>query len=385
MLRTMSTPESSAAWHELLTAFADFDELFLEGDRAVRGETAVSEGYRWLAALLGQSLDMTLFADPVAPRFADLTTPFRQDRRLGGDNTDCYYSYAVIDPRRTYRVSGAPNDSEMYSLTVYNEPEPGAWPNKTVGLLYDQDMPLAGGRFSCLLGPQRPHGYDGPFIELSEDAHGILTRDYHRNPAAGRRVDWDIDVIDHAGLPDAPDNSDDRVAAALRAALRGAQATLAIAPLVLQERKSAELPDGQSLSHNVLAAPYRTGGATYGYSMQDAVYCLGAFALDADEALIITVRHPQCRFWNLTLWNQFMAAFDSEYGRSGINGGSAVPNSDGSTTIVIARELLEHPNALSTKDHPEGLMAFRWFFAEDLPEQPATTVVPAEQAPRTVS
>lgn len=216
MLRTMSTPESSAAWHELLTAFADFDKLFLEGDRAVRGETAVSEGYRWLAALLGQSLDMTLFADPVAPRFADLTTPFRQDRRLGGDNTDCYYSYAVIDPRRTYRVSGAPNDSDMYSLTVYNEPEPGAWPNKTVGLLYDQDMPLADGRFSCLLGPQRPHGYDGPFIELSEDAHGILTRDYHRNPAAGRRVDWDIDVVDHAGLPEGPDKSDDRVAAALR-------------------------------------------------------------------------------------------------------------------------------------------------------------------------
>ena len=252
-------------------------------------------------------------------------------------------------------------------------------------MLFPSPGPLAGGRFSCLLGPQRPHGYDGPFIELSEDAHGILTRDYHRNPAAGRRVDWDIDVIDHAGLPDAPDNSDDRVAAALRAALRGAQATLAIAPLVLQERKSAELPDGQSLSHNVLAAPYRTGGATYGYSMQDAVYCLGAYALDADEALIITVRHPQCRFWNLTLWNQFMAAFDSEYGRSGINGGSAVPNSDGSTTIVIARELLEHPNALSTKDHPEGLMAFRWFFAENLPEQPATTVVPAQQAPRTVS
>lgn len=119
--------------------------------------------------------------------------------------------------------------------------------------------------------------------------------------------------------------------------------------------------------------------------MQDAVYCLGAFALDADEALIVTVRHPQCRFWNLTLWNQFMAAFDSEYGRSGINGGSAVTNSDGSTTIVIARELLDHPNALSTKDHPEGLMAFRWFFAEDMPEQPATVVVPVEQAPRTVS
>jgi len=126
---------------------------------------------------------MTLFADPVAPRFADLTTPFRQDRRLGGDNTDCYYRDVVIDARRTYRISGARNDSDMYSLTVYNETEPGAWPTKTVGLLYDQDMPL------------------------SDDAHGILTRDHHRNPSAGRRVDGDIEVSDHAGLPTTPENA----------------------------------------------------------------------------------------------------------------------------------------------------------------------------------
>lgn len=382
----MSTPESSSAWHELLSQFADFDKLFLTGDRAVRGEAAVAEGYRWLAALLGQSLDMTLFADPVAPLFADLTTPFRQDRRLGGDNTDCYYSYAVIDPRRTYRVSGTPNDSDMYSLTVYNEPEPGAWPNRTVGLLYDETMTLdADGWFSCLLGPSRPRGYAGPFIELSDDAHGILTRDYHRNPNDGRRVDWHIEVVDHAGLPAVADNSEESVAAALRAALRGAQATLAIAPLILQERNPAELADGQSLSHNMLAPPYRTGGATYGYSMQDAVYCLGGFALEPGEALVISLTHPKCRFWNLTLWNQFMSAYQTEYSRSGINIGSAVPNSDGSMTIVISRELLEHPNALSTKDHPEGLMAFRWFFADETPEQPTTAVVPVDQAPRTVS
>ena len=156
---------------------------------------------------------------------------------------------------------------------------------------------------------------------------------------------------------------------ALRAALRGAQATLAIAPLILQERNPAELADGQSLSHNMLAPPYRTGGATYGYSMQDAVYCLGGFALEPGEALVISLTHPKCRFWNLTLWNQFMSAYQTEYSRSGINIGSAVPNSDGSMTIVISREL----------------MAFRWFFADETPEQPTTAVVPVDQAPRTVS
>ena len=68
MMLPMTKPQSSAAWRELLSAFADFENLFLEGPKAVRGELAVAEGYRFLATMLGLSLDVTLFADPVAPR-----------------------------------------------------------------------------------------------------------------------------------------------------------------------------------------------------------------------------------------------------------------------------------------------------------------------------
>jgi hypothetical protein len=381
----VTSPDSAAAWRELLSAFADFDQLFLDGPKAVRGQHAVAEGYQNLATMLSLSLDMHLFADPVAPRFIDNLTPFRPDRRWGGDNTDCWYSYAVVDPRRTYRVSGSPGESVMYSITVYNEPEPGAWPNRTVGLLYDTDMPLdEHGRFSCVLGPHRPDGYTGPFIELSPDARGIVTRDYHEFPAGARRVDWQIEVIDHAGLPVAPAKSDADIARSLRAALRFARDMYALIPLILTERLPVELADGQSLNTNTLAPPYRAGGATYGYSMQDACYCLGGFALEPDEALVITCRHPKARFWNFTLWNQYMAALDVEYGRAGINSGTAVENSDGTVTLVISRSQLAHPNAISTKDHPEGLMSFRWFHAEDLPEQPTVTLVKAAAAPTTV-
>jgi hypothetical protein len=80
-----------------------------------------------------------------------------------------------------------------------------------------------------------------------------------------------------------------------------------------------------------------------------------------------------------------LAALDVEYGRGGINCGTAVPNSDGSVTIVVSRELLEHPNAISTKDHPEGLMSFRWFHTDELPEHPRTELVPVAEAPRAVS
>jgi Protein of unknown function (DUF1214) len=386
MMLRMSTPESAAAWRELLGAFAEFDYLFLDGPKAVRGQTAVAEGYQNLATMLALSLDMHFFADPVAPRFIDVLTPFRPDRRWGGDNTDCYYGYAVVDPRRTYRVSGAPNDSAMYSLTVYNEPEAGAWPNRTVGLLYDADMTLGDdGRFSCVLGAARPEGYSGPFIELSEDARGILTRDYHEHPETDRRVDWEIEVVDHAGLPATPLKTDSGVATSLRAALRFAQDMYALIPLILVERQPVELADGQSLTSNTLAPPYRAGGATFGYSMQDACYSLGGFSLEPGEALVITSTHPKCRFWNLTLWNQYMAALDVDYGRAGINSGTAVPNDDGSVTIVVSRELLGHPNAISTKNHPEGLMSFRWFHADELPEHPSTVVVPIAEAPHAVS
>lgn len=69
MLAMSSTPQSSAAWRELLGAFADFDKRFLDGPKAVHGELAVTEGYQFLATMLGLSLDVTFFGDPVAPRF----------------------------------------------------------------------------------------------------------------------------------------------------------------------------------------------------------------------------------------------------------------------------------------------------------------------------
>ena len=252
----MPNTKSSAAWRELLSAFADYDELFLQGPKAVRGELAVAEGYQFLATMLGLSLDVAFFGDPVAPRFIDVLTPFRHDRRWGGDNTDAYYGYAVVDPRRTYRISGIPNDSVMYSVAVYNEPEPGAWPNRTIGVLYDEAMPLgADGRFSCVLGPQRPDGSNGPFIALDSDARGVLTRDYHEDPKRGRPVEWAIEVIDHAGLPVVPDKTDDAIAARLTATRRYAQDMFNLVPLILLERKPAELADGQTLSLNVLAPP----------------------------------------------------------------------------------------------------------------------------------
>jgi hypothetical protein len=107
--------------------------------------------------------------------------------------------------------------------------------------------------------------------------------------------------------------------------------------------------------------------------------------LDEDEALVITHRPPSCRFWNLVVWNQFMATFGAQDARCSLNGHSAVTNSDGSVTVVLSNDETTHPNSLTTLGYPRGNLAFRWFLADGVPHRPEVKLVKAADAPTEVS
>lgn len=380
------TYESTAAWHELLDGLRALEGSFLDGDRAVQGEQAVADGYRMLATILGVGLDTYLFAEPTRPVFVDTVTPFRRDRRWGGDNTDAYYAYVVIDPSRSYRISGDRGDSTYFSLTVYNEPSPGAWSDRVIGVVNDSDLTFdADGRFELVLGPSLPEGYDGVFVELAPDAAVGLTRDYQLDPLTGRRVTWEIETLDE---PDPVRHTDAGTARALRSTLAWMQTMFAIVPLAVGVRNDDERHDlGHEISQvaNAFGAPYQVPDMNFGWSATDACYSFGSYDLADDEALVVTHRPPTCRFWSLIVWNQFMAGHHVADGRISVNNGQAVPNADGTVTVVIARSQLDHPNAITTLDQVRGNLAFRWFLADTVPEPPVVALVRIDEAPTAVS
>jgi hypothetical protein len=158
----------------------------------------------------------------------------------------------------------------------------------------------------------------------------------------------------------------------------------AIVPLRLGERIEG---DRHALGHNVaqvaneFAEPYQVPDFNFGWSASDACYSFGSYDLGPDEALVVTHRPPDCRFWNLTTWNQFMAGHNAEDGRTSINMSTAQPNADGTVTVVIARQQLDHPNAIATLDRPRGSLAFRWFLVDAVPARPDVRLVPASEAP----
>jgi hypothetical protein len=370
----MTEHESTTAWRELLATIGELDRSFLEGDRAVADDRHIADGYRMLATTLGVALDTYLFTEPGRPRFVAVNTPFRRDRRWGGDNTDAYYFICPVDPKRRYRISGNKGDSVYFSVTAYNEPSPGAWSDRIVAIVRDTDLEVdADGNFSFELPP-------------TPDAAVLMTRDYQADPLTGRPVVWRIEALDE---PDPIRHSDAQTAASLRASTAWLRTMFAIMPMPVGTRVDDEHGLGHETAHaaNEFADPYQVPDANFGWSARDACYSYGSFVLDDDEALVITHRPPSCRFWNLVVWNQFMATYGASEGpdvRSSINGHSAVANSDGTVTVVLSREMTTHPNSLTTLGYPLGNLAFRWFLADGVPARPEVKLVKVADAPTDV-
>lgn len=369
------THESTAAWQELLATLGDIDRAFLDGDRAVDDDRHVADGYRMLATTLGVAFDTYLFPEPGRPQFVAVNTPFRRDRRWGGDNTDAYYFLCPVDPKRRYRITGNKGDSVYFSVTAYNEPAPGAWSDRIVAIVRDTDLDID------------PNGNFSFEFPATPEAAVLMTRDYQAHPQTGRPVDWHIEALDE---PDPIRHGDAETAVRLRAAAAWMRMMFAIVPLAVGTRVDDEHGLGHETVHaaNEFADPYQVPDANFGWSARDACYAYGSFVLDDDEALVITHRPPPCRFWNLVVWNQFMASYgdpESPLTRSSLNNHSAVPNSDGSVTVVLSREITAHPNSLTTLGYPRGNLAFRWFLSDQVPQRPEVKLVKVTKAPSTPS
>jgi hypothetical protein len=256
-------------------------------------------------------------------------------------------------------------------VTASNEPSPGAWSDRIVAIVRDTDLDIdADGNFS----------FEFP---ATQDAAVLMTRDYQAHPLTGRPVVWKIEALEEA---DPIRHGNAETAANLRAAAAWMRMMFAIVPMPVGTRVDEKHGLGHETAHaaNQFADPYQVPDANFGWSARDACYSYGSFVLDDDEALVITHRPPSCRFWNLVVWNQFMASYGDVDARSSLNNHSAVPNSDGSVTIVLSREITAHPNSLTTLGYPRGNLAFRWFLADAVPARAEVELVKVSDAPTAV-
>ncbi|MFC0080977.1 DUF1214 domain-containing protein [Aciditerrimonas ferrireducens] len=343
------------AWSDLTNALAEATALV---ETSTEDALDRAEGHRFLLRLLSAAEELFVErADPLHPSFTRVTSPIR---KYFGDNPDTVYDSAPLDPTKTYRITGQRGTCCYLAFCVYGSGGPEG--NRIVANLADRDLDLSPeGRFSLVLSPE-PH--PGPWIRLEPDARSVVARQYRANPATEQPASYQIECLD-ATEATPPPLDEQRVA-------RGVSHAATFLRTVAQ--RTAAAAASAARSPNAVSLHSRDGAAAF-FGTPDNAYEAGWFSLEPDQALVLTLRPPACRYWSVQLWDRWMESIDARYHQGSRNHTQVKPEPDGTYRLIIAERDPGVGNWLDPAGHRSGWFCVRWLLATETPS-PTVEVLP---------
>jgi len=308
-----------------------------------RTEQEAIEGMRWILRVLAMATEVAADSNPRQPHFQRMDT---QVRKVGGDNPDAEYHNVTIDGRYDYLITGNIGDVTYFSFTV--AAGQGMIPRYLAGFLADRDLTLDDdGNFTLILSKEKPE-QSGDWIQIPEDASGILVREYIANRATYIPVEMDIKVL--GGNPEYFPPSDEDIANSLIRTSYAYYMLSSLHKLILPELM-------EETNHFVSTDSDMLGGAI---SSEDNLYMIGSFQIGDHEALLVKVTPPQTRYWNLALETRWHETYDYLHRPTSKTLADVEYSVDGTVEFLISHEDTGHPNWLDTSGHNFGFMTFRW-------------------------
>ena len=344
---------SSLASHQ---ALLDFEELLSAAREMVlndaRTEQEAAEGMRWLLRAVAMSVEVAADANPQRPYFQRMDTLVR---KVGGDNPDAEYEFAAIDGQYDYKITGNIGSVRYLGFT-FNAGQ-GTTPRRQFAYLSDKTLELdQDGNFTLILS-QEPTDISGQWVQIPDDASGILVRQYIANRKKEELPTLNIEVL---GSPiQFSPVTDQEIADAI---ISTSYAFLSLT--TLHQRVLPELMEKTNVF--IEATSDSLGGAISG---NDNLYMIGSYQLADDEALIMLVQPPKTRYWNIALESRWHETADYLHRPTSMTLDEVNYNEDGSVEFIVAHKDPGHPNWLDTSGHNFGFITLRWLDAmdEDVP------------------
>ena len=344
---------STLASHQ---ALLDFEELLSAAREMVlndaRTEQEAVEGMRWLLRTVAMSVEVAADANPRRPYFQRMDTLVR---KVGGDNPDAEYEFAAIDGQYDYKITGNIGSVRYLGFT-FNAGQ-GTTTRRQFAYLSDKTLELdQDGNFTLILS-QEPTDTSGQWIQIPDDASGILVRQYIANRKKEELATLNIDVL---GSPiQFSPVTDQEIADAI---IGTSYAFLSLT--TLHHRVLPELMEKTNVF--IKATSDSLGGAISG---NDNLYMIGSYQLADDEALIMLVQPPKTRYWNIALESRWHETADYLHRPTSMTLDEVNYNEDGSVEFIVAHKDPGLPNWLDTSGHNFGFITLRWLDAldEDVP------------------
>ena len=344
---------STLASHQ---ALLDFQDLLSAAREMVlndaRTQQEAVEGMRWLLRAVAMSVEVAADANPRRPYFQRMDTLVR---KVGGDNPDAEYEFAAIDGQYDYKITGNIGSVRYLGFT-FNAGQ-GTTTRRQFAYLSDKTLELdQDGNFTLILS-QEPINTSGQWIQIPDDASGILVRQYIAYRKKEELPTLNIDVL---GSPiQFSPVTDQEIADAI---ISTSYAFLSLT--TLHHRVLPELMEETNVF--IKATSDNLGGAISG---NDNLYMIGSYQLEDDEALIMLVQPPKTRYWNIALESRWHETADYLHRPTSMTLDEVNYNEDGSVEFIVAHKDPGHPNWLDTSGHNFGFITLRWLDAmdEDVP------------------
>ncbi|WP_157976374.1 DUF1214 domain-containing protein [Parahaliea mediterranea] len=314
-------------------------------------ELGQASGALHVLSNLNLGLAMNMYnADPLNPTvFNYMNTHVKQ----GGDNADAFYSGFAVDARYEYRLYGNLGTASYSSFTTVEHADNTPWGGGMGAALYNHELQVSdNGDFELTISA-RPR--QGNWLKITDRDFRITIRQFF--------ADWENEVpmrvtVERIGASEpAPYRSAEQIMQALEHSARWTDLTVDFwqDAMDMFRKYPNEFRSWRELTGDgVNATP---GG--------DPENCF--WQVPHGKALILRVRPPECRYWNLEFNNPWWETMDYRFFLSGTNAHHAVLEDDGELIAVIAHSDPGLPNWLETCGHTEGMMGRRWMFADKNP------------------
>lgn len=343
--------EGNPAYRQLQStqAFIDFENMLKSGREMVladaQTEQEAIEGMRWLLRVAAMSAEVAADANAKQPHFQRMDTIMR---KAGGDNPDAEYEHVTIDGRYDYIITGNVGDISYLGFTI--NAGQGMTPRRHVDYISDQMLTLDDeGNFTLILAQEKPE-QEGDWLQIPEDASGILVRQYIGDRRTAVLPTLNIEIL--GDKPAFAPPTDEEIANAI------VGTTFAFLKLsTLHQYILPELMDPEFHNDFIRATSEKFGDDIAG---TDNLYMIGSYQLADDEVLVIRVEPPETRFWNLAVETRWHETPDYLFRSTSLTKDEAAYSEDGSVEFVVSHRDPGHPNWLDTSGHNFGFLTFRW-------------------------
>jgi hypothetical protein len=349
----------AAAWSRFRDRIEELRADVLADERCGLSAMAEAQAYNYLLQLQATAYNMAVAPRSDFPRF-NTQQLFEPIYGWLAPNPDFIYSRTILNPRRSWKITGRLGDAVMMVFQVQSRLF--AYDMKRIGDYEKEAFEYgADGSFEIIASAEKPA--QGNWIRLSPELEHNVISVRRALPA----FDIDVGVIAIEPLDGAAEQPYEREPA----------------ELVPQIDYACEMADFTTrkitleLYHKTLAnagwnQPWvwgneRSGGAAIG-GAELATYGFILYDLADDEAMVVEMEVPDCLYWGAQLNDVWWQTVEYGWHQSSLSMGQAVRDADGRVRYVLCGSDTGHANWLDTVGNRQGCLILRWYDAEHRPE-----------------